>query len=132
MEIFKPTELNFSDKAIEHFQNTLSRRGNGIGVKIGVKKAGCSGYEYFFDFVDEINDGKEKDTIIKYKNCKFLVDSNSLTFLKGSLVDYSEEGFNKGIKFHNPNANATCGCGESFSMDSEEKNETKDSSLKKK
>ena len=132
MEKFEPEKLRFSDSAISHFSSMLEKRGSGEGIRIGIRKAGCSGYEYFFDFVDEINDGKEKDTIIKYKNCKFLVDSNSLTFLKGSLVDYSEEGFNKGIKFHNPNANATCGCGESFSMDSKEENETKDSSLKKK
>jgi len=54
MEIFKSTELNFSDKAIEHFTKSLDKRGNGLGIQIGVRKAGCSGYEYFFDFVDEI------------------------------------------------------------------------------
>ena len=54
MEIFKPTELNFSDKAIEHFISSLAKRGNGLGIQIGVRKAGCSAYEYFFDFVDEI------------------------------------------------------------------------------
>ena len=53
MEIFKSTELNFSDKAIEHFTKSLDKRGNGLGIQIGVRKAGCSGYEYFFDFVDE-------------------------------------------------------------------------------
>jgi len=54
MEIFKSTELNFSDRAIEHFTKSLDKRGNGLGIQIGVRKAGCSGYEYFFDFVDEI------------------------------------------------------------------------------
>ena len=43
MEIFKPTELNFSDKAIEHFTSSLAKRGNGLGIQIGVRKAGCSG-----------------------------------------------------------------------------------------
>ena len=113
METFKPTELNFSDKAIEHFQNTLSRRGNGIGVKIGVKKAGCSGYEYFFDFVDDID---KKDKIFEKNGCKIFVDEESLSFLKGSLVDYYEGGLNQGIRFENPNAKAVCGCGESFTI----------------
>ena len=49
-------------------------------------------------------------------NCKIFVDQQSLSFLKGTLVDYSEDGLNKGIKFENPNAKAVCGCGESFTI----------------
>ena len=44
------------------------------------------------------------------------VDKESLNYLKGSLIDYSEDGLNQGIKFHNPNAKAVCGCGESFTI----------------
>jgi len=113
MEIFKSTELNFSDKAIEHFTKSLDKRGNGLGIQIGVRKAGCSGYEYFFDFVDEI---KPDHKMFKKNNCKIFVDQQSLSFLKGTLVDYSEDGLNKGIKFENPNAKAVCGCGESFTI----------------
>jgi len=68
MEKFEPEKLRFSDSAISHFSSMLEKRGSGEGIRIGIRKAGCSGYEYFFDFVDEINDDKEKDTIIKYKN----------------------------------------------------------------
>jgi iron-sulfur cluster assembly protein len=113
MEIFKSTELNFSDRAIEHFIKSLDKRGNGIGIQIGVRKAGCSGYEYFFDFVDEI---KLDHKVFEKNNCKIFVDEQSLSFLKGTLVDYSEDGLNKGIKFENPNAKAVCGCGESFTI----------------
>ncbi|MDB2582966.1 iron-sulfur cluster assembly accessory protein [Gammaproteobacteria bacterium] len=113
MESFSSTDLNFSDKAITHFLNSLDSRGKGIGIQIGVRKAGCSGYEYFFDYVDSI----DKDNIVLEKNgCKVFIDQTSLSFLKGSLVDYSEEGLNKGIKFINPNAKAVCGCGESFTV----------------
>jgi iron-sulfur cluster assembly protein len=113
MESFSSTDLNFSDKAITHFLSSLDLRGKGIGIQIGVRKAGCSGYEYFFDYVDSI----DKDNIILEKNgCKVFIDQTSLSFLKGSLVDYSEEGLNKGIKFINPNAKAVCGCGESFTV----------------
>ena len=113
MEIFKSTELNFSDRAIEHFIKSLDKRGNGLGIQIGVRKAGCSGYEYFFDFVDEI---KLDHKVFEKNNCKIFVDEQSLSFLKGTLVDYSEDGLNKGIKFENPNAKAVCGCGESFTI----------------
>ena len=53
MEIFKPTELNFSDKAIEHFTSSLAKRGNGLGIQIGVRKAGCSGYELSLIHISE-------------------------------------------------------------------------------
>ena len=56
MSTFSPTELNLSDSATSHFKEMISSRGKGLGIKIGVKKAGCSGYEYTFDFVDEVSD----------------------------------------------------------------------------
>lgn len=84
-----------------------------MGIQIGVKKAGCSGYEYFFDFVDSID---TKNIVFEKNGCKIYVDKTSFDFLKGSLVDYSEDGLNKGIKFVNPNAKAVCGCGESFTI----------------
>ena len=113
MEIFNSTELNFSDSAIEHFSKVLKERGKGIGIKLGIKEAGCSGYEYTFDFVDDIFD----DSITYEKDgCKIFIDANSFSFLKGTLVDYVDEGLNQGIKFINPNAKAVCGCGESFTL----------------
>ena len=113
MKSFSPTELNFSDKAVSHFHSCLKSRGKGLGIQIGVKKAGCSGYEYFFNFIDEL---KEEHVIFETDGCKVFVDQQSLEFLKGSLVDFSEDGLNKGIKFINPNAKAVCGCGESFTV----------------
>ena len=113
MENINPSDLNFSEKAINHFLLSLESRGKGAGIQIGVKKAGCSGYEYFFDFVDSID---AKNIVFEKNGCKIYVDKTSFDFLKGSLVDYSEDGLNKGIKFVNPNAKAVCGCGESFTI----------------
>ena len=113
MSTFTPSELNFSGSAINHFSEMISSRGKGVGVKIGVKKAGCSGYEYFFDFVD--ND-LDDHICFKKKEFNIYVDNISIDFLKGSLVDYVDDGLNKGIKFVNPNAKAVCGCGESFTI----------------
>ena len=113
MQVFSSTDLNFSDSAIDHFLSSLEIRGKGVGIKIGVKKAGCSGYEYFFDYVDYFED---EGVVFEKNGCKIFVDNSSLDFLKGSLVDYQKNGLNKGIKFVNPNAKAVCGCGESFTI----------------
>ena len=113
MQVFSSTDLNFSDSAIDHFLSSLESRGKGVGIKIGVKKAGCSGYEYFFDYVDSFDD---EGVVFEKKGCKIFVDNSSLDFLKGSLVDYQKDGLNQGIKFVNPNAKAVCGCGESFTI----------------
>ena len=113
MQTIDSEKLNFSDTAVQHFNKVLDDRGKGLGIKIGVKKAGCSGYEYTFGFVDELN----SDFIsFEVGGCKIFVDSDSFSFLKGSLVDYFDDGLNQGIKFVNPNAKAVCGCGESFTI----------------
>tara|TARA_B100000945_G_scaffold321339_1_gene335307 strand:+ start:1041 stop:1382 length:342 start_codon:yes stop_codon:yes gene_type:complete len=113
MQKIDSEKLNFSDTAVQHFNKVLNDRGKGLGIKIGVKKAGCSGYEYTYGFVDEL-----KSDFIEFEEdgCKIFVDSDSLAFLKGSLVDYFDDGLNQGIKFVNPNVKAVCGCGESFTI----------------
>ena len=113
MQEFNPKSISFSDKAINHFLISLQQRGSGKGIKIGVKEAGCSGYEYVFDFNDSID---INDHVFKKNGCNIYIDNHSLNFLSGSMVDYSEDGLNKGIKFINPNAKAVCGCGESFTI----------------
>ena len=115
MEKFSPQELRFSEKAILHFSSSLKNQGKSDGVRIGVRKAGCSGYEYFFEFV-ESNLTDANECIFDQGECKIYVDKERLNYLKGSLVDYSEDGLNQGIKFHNPNAKAVCGCGEGFTI----------------
>ena len=115
MEKFSPEALKFSQSALAHFASSIHNRGKGLGVRIGVKKAGCSGFEYFFDYVDDVLTD-DKDIIFHESGCSIYVDPESLDYLKGSMVDYSDDGLNKGIKFHNPNAKAVCGCGESFTI----------------
>tara|TARA_B100000686_G_C16697109_1_gene921196 strand:+ start:720 stop:1112 length:393 start_codon:yes stop_codon:yes gene_type:complete len=130
MEKFKPEQLQFSDMAISHFSQMLEKELEKKLIRIGVRKAGCSGYEYFFEYEEH---DRDDDTIIKYDDCTFLIDSQSFEFLKGSKVDYTEDGFNKGIQFYNPNATAVCGCGESFQIDSKKNSDPKNTSeIKKK
>ena len=114
METYSASDLNFSDSALAHFSKVLKDRGRGMGIRLGIKKAGCSGYEYTFEYVDNID-----ETLISVNassDLNIYVDSDSMPFLKGSLIDYIDDGLNKGIKFINPNAKAVCGCGESFTL----------------
>jgi len=130
MEKFKPEQLQFSDMAISHFSKILEKELGKKSIRIGIRKAGCSGYEYFFDYEEAHNDN---DTIIKYDDCTFLIDSKSFEFLKGSKVDYTEDGFNKGIQFHNTNTPEVCTCAQSFKIDSKESSDTKNTyQIKKK
>lgn len=129
MEKFNPDQLQFSDVAISHFSGLLKKEDGNKSIRIGVKKAGCSGYEYFFEYAETHT---EDDTQIKHEDCTFLIDPKSFEFLKGSKVDYEEEGFNKGIKFYNPNATAVCGCGESFNIDTNQDSDSEATSQVKK
>ena len=99
--------------AVSHFKNSLNGKPESFGIRIGVREAGCSGYEYFFEYTNEEQEG---DILFDESSFKIYVDSNSFEFLKGSEVDFVSTGLNQGIIFNNPNAKVTCGCGESFSI----------------
>ena len=113
MNEFDINRVSFSDDAINHFTTNLEKNKDAIGIKIGIRKAGCSGYEYFFDFIQS---SKGLNLIFENNACRIFIDKFSFDFLKGSKVDYVNDGLNSGIKFLNPNAKAVCGCGESFTV----------------
>lgn len=101
-----------------------SNEGVAIGIRIGVKKAGCSGYEYVLEYVypQDLNHIDESlDFIFEYDNAKVLVDKEiyGKYFKGGTTIDYRQEGLNEGFKFDNPNVSSECGCGESFNLVSE-------------
>ena len=97
----------------DSFKNSLNGKPKNFGIRIGVREAGCSGYEYFFEYANEEQEG---DILFDESSFKIYVDSKSFEFLKGSEVDFVSTGINQGIIFNNPNAKVTCGCGESFSI----------------
>tara|TARA_B100001109_G_C18829347_1_gene458688 strand:+ start:100 stop:441 length:342 start_codon:yes stop_codon:yes gene_type:complete len=113
MESFNPSSISFTQAAINHFKNSLEGKPDNFGIRIGVKEAGCSGYEYFFEYTNEERDG---DILFNESSFRIHVDNQSFEFLKGSEVDFVSTGLNQGIIFNNPNAKVTCGCGESFSI----------------
>src|SRR5690606_632809 len=90
----------------------LARRGRGLGLRVGVKKVGCSGFGYTFEYADELG---ADDRLFESHEASVVVDSASLPLLDGSRIDFVREGLNDSFKFENPNVGHTCGCGESFS-----------------
>ena len=82
-------------------------------VRVGVKSGGCSGLSYDLDFD---NQQLENDKIFEDNNVKIIVDKKSFLYLVGTTLEYSGGLNGKGFVFNNPNANRTCGCGESFSL----------------
>ncbi len=82
-------------------------------VRVGVKSGGCSGLSYELKFD---NQQQENDTVFESNNIKIIVDKKSFLYLVGTTLDYSGGLNGTGFVFNNPNANRTCGCGESFSL----------------
>ena len=82
-------------------------------VRVGVESGGCSGLSYKLDFDNKVSDA---DKIIENNGVKIIVDKKSYLYLVGTTLNYSGGLNGKGFIFENPNANRTCGCGESFSL----------------
>lgn len=105
--------ITLSDKAAKHVANFLSKRGKGLGLRLGVRTSGCSGMAYKLEFVDEVT---AEDLVFESNGVKVFVDPHSLPYLDGMELDYAREGLNEGFKFNNPNVKDQCGCGESFNV----------------
>lgn len=82
-------------------------------IRVGVKSGGCSGLEYVLKFD---NEKTESDQIFEDNGIKIIIDKKSVLYLAGTILEYSGGLNGKGFIFNNPNANRTCGCGESFSL----------------
>ena len=105
--------VSLSDRAAQHIAGFLSKRGKGLGIKLGVRTSGCSGMAYKLEFVD-VED--PLDIAFESNGVKVYVDQKSLSYLAGTELDYVREGLNEGFKFNNPNVKSACGCGESFNV----------------
>lgn len=105
--------LTVTPKAATKIRKALDSRGGGVGLRVAVKTSGCSGYAYALEFADE---ALPEDLTFETEGVTVLVDAKSLPMVDGTQLDWVREGLNEGFKFHNPNASATCGCGESFNV----------------
>lgn len=102
-----------TQQAADHINRHLEKRGKGLGLRLGVRPAGCSGMSYQLEYVDE---AAANDQIFEQLGVRVYIDPESLPYLDGIQLDYAREGLNEGFKFSNPNEKASCGCGESFTV----------------
>jgi iron-sulfur cluster assembly accessory protein len=112
--------LSITDAALSHMQRSVEKsRGTppAIGIRVGVKKAGCSGYEYVLEYAYP-NSQRDIDYVFTAEKILILIDKEVyLKFFKGGTVlDFKKEGINEGLQFENPNVGNQCGCGESFTL----------------
>ena len=103
--------IKVTSAAAQKIKQNLTRRGSGVGIRIGIRTTGCSGLAYVLEYVDRIND---EDTVFESQDVQVIIDAKSLPILGNLNVDYVRQGLNEGFEFNNPNEKDRCGCGESF------------------
>jgi iron-sulfur cluster assembly protein len=105
--------ISLTQSAATRVRSFLAKRGRGVGLRIGVRKSGCSGYAYTIDYADAID---AADVVFDRDGVKVIVDPESLGLIDGTEVDFVKDGLNEAFKFRNPNVKGECGCGESFTV----------------
>ena len=105
--------ISLTSTAADRVRNFLSRRGHGIGLRLGVKKTGCSGFAYVVNYADDIG---ANDLVFEQQGVKVIVDRESLSLIDGTEIDFVKQGLNEAFRFRNPNVKGECGCGESFTV----------------
>ena len=105
--------ISLTESAAERVKTYMDKRGHGLGLRVGVRKTGCSGYAYVIDYADSLEDG---DVVFDQQGIKVIVSNENLDLIDGTVVDFVKQGINEAFKFRNPNVKGECGCGESFSV----------------
>ena len=107
-------QVSMTEAALKHVRKQLAKNTDMAGVRLAVKKSGCSGFKYDIEFVEAAQDGDI--TIQAADDVTLYISAEAAPMVKGTEIVFSREGLNSTIKFNNPNAKDLCGCGESFSV----------------
>jgi iron-sulfur cluster assembly protein len=106
--------LDLSESAVQRISELLAQApADAVGLRLSTPQRGCSGLMYKVDYVTTPN---PMDEIVETAGGKLFVDSASLLYLIGARMDWTEDMFNAGFTFSNPNEKGRCGCGESFTV----------------
>jgi iron-sulfur cluster assembly protein len=111
--------VNLTDIAAEKVQEFMSGQaaeGDVVGLRVGVKGGGCSGFQYAL----ALDEKREDDHVFEISGIRVLVDPASMQYVDGSTVDFTESFMGSGFEVSNPNVVASCGCGSSFRVAEEE------------
>lgn len=110
-----PTPFQLAPKAIDMAKKKVAEGGEGVlGLRVGIRGGGCSGYAYVFDFATKIRD--KRDLVYDFDGLRVVVDDRSVKFLEGATLDWEEKLMGYGFKWTNPQAGSGCGCGASFTV----------------
>jgi len=105
--------VSLTQSAADRVRSFLESRGSGVGLRLGVKKTGCSGFAYVVNYADEVG---AADVVFEDRGVRVIVDADSLRYVDGTEIDFVRQGLNEAFKFRNPNVRGECGCGESFNV----------------
>ncbi|HTT43631.1 MAG TPA: iron-sulfur cluster assembly protein IscA [Steroidobacteraceae bacterium] len=105
--------ISLTESAATRVKSFLAARGHGIGLRLSVRKTGCSGFAYVINYAEKADPA---DAVFEDRGVRVYVDAASLQLLDGTVVDFVKEGLNEAFRFRNPNVKGECGCGESFSV----------------
>ena len=108
-------KLNLSDAAREQILQALSTRPHMKGIRLLVKKTGCSGYAYGLEFAERFDE--TTDSVCTVDSISFIYDQRHILFLDGMTIDFKRQGLQTGFSLEHPQATDRCGCGESFKFD---------------
>lgn len=111
MQQTKEMVVTLTDKAADKVKKLLEKENKqGYGLRVGITPGGCSSYMYEIGIEKK---PKENDMVIEEKGVKVFINPESISFMKGSIVDYLDSLTNAGFKINNPNVKTSCGCGHS-------------------
>jgi iron-sulfur cluster assembly protein len=105
--------ISLTESAADRVRAFLAARGQGIGLRLGVRKTGCSGFAYVINYADA---AEPTDHVFEDRGVKVFVDPVSLPLINGTVIDFIKQGLNEAFRFRNPNVKGECGCGESFNV----------------
>jgi len=105
--------ISLTESAATRIRTFLAARGHGVGLRLGVRKTGCSGFAYVVNYADA---QQTDDVVFEDRGVRVFVDPSSLKLIDGTIVDFVKQGLNEAFRFQNPNVKGECGCGESFSV----------------
>ena len=103
--------ITLTPVALERVQRFVAQTPGALGLRFGVTRTGCSGWGHVTGLA---SDEREGDAVFEQDGVRVYVGRDSLPLVDGTVIDFARQGLNQTFVFHNPNAAAECGCGESF------------------
>ena len=107
------TSITLTPAAASQIRNQIAKHTGAIGLRVGIKPVGCSGYAYTYALAEDVRTDEQR---IEAHGATLLVATEHLASLEGASLDFVTEGLKQSFQFGNPNVGHTCGCGESFSL----------------